>query len=209
MVSAISRLAQAATVSNPSRPLQGLAGAVLLQNLSWDALEKLDVDLVGTGARLTYLDGYLEIMSPPSEAHEVPKKTIAQLLEAYMRLKQIRFYGRGSTTIGLKTLGARKEPDESYCIGERKQIPDFALEVTVTSGGIDVLEIYKRVGVSEVWFWEDGVILIYCLREAGYELVNKSELLPNLDIRSLEFHSRMADQYDAINAFIESLNPAS
>lgn len=177
----------------------------LLSNLTWETLEKLDADLAETGAQLTYLDGCLEIMAPLSDAHEEPKNTLGQLLEIYMRVKNIRFYGRGSTTIGTKELGARKEPDESYCLGTRKSVPDLAIEVIVTSGGIDTLEIYRRVGVSEVWFWQDGVISVYCLRSTGYDLVSKSELLPELDLRSLEFYSRMADQYDAVNDFMQSL----
>jgi Uma2 family endonuclease len=180
-------------------------GAAFLSNVTWETLEKLDADLAETGARLTYLDGYLEIMAPLSDAHEEPKKTLGQVLEMYMRTKDIRFYARGSTTIGMKELGARKEPDESYCLGTRKLVPDLAIEVTVTSGGIDTLEIYRRIGVREVWFWEDGVISVYCLRSTGYELVSKSELLPELDLRSIEFYSRMADQYDAVNAFMRSM----
>ena len=180
-------------------------GVVLLSNVTWETLEKLDADLAQTGARLTYLDGCLEIMAPLSEEHEEPKKTLSQLVEIYMRMKDIRFYARGSTTIGMKELGARKEPDESYCLGTRKSVPDLAIEITVTSGGIDTLEIYRRVGVREVWFWEDSVISVYCLRSTGYELVSKSELLPELDLRLIEFYSRMADQYDALNAFMRSM----
>ncbi|MFB2838301.1 Uma2 family endonuclease [Floridanema evergladense] len=182
-----------------------VTSGALLSNVTWETLLKLDADLTGTGARLTYLDGCLEIMSPLSDDHEEPKKTLGQLLEIYLRMKNIRFYARGSTTIGKKELGARKEPDESYCLGTRKAVPDLAIEVIVTSGGIDVLEIYRRVGVREVWFWQDGVISVYCLREKGYELVSNSEVLPELDLRSLEFYSRMADQYDAVNAFMNFL----
>lgn len=182
------------------------AGGALFSNVSWEELEKLDAELEGTRTRLVYLDGWLEIMAPVSEAHEEPKKTVCQLVEIYMRRKGIRFYGRGSTTIGFKELGARKEPDESYCLGERKPIPDLAIEVIVTSGSIDVLEIYRRIGVREVWFWQDGVISVYCLRSSGYERVSQSELLPDLNIESLELHSRMADQYDAVNAFIQTLD---
>jgi Uma2 family endonuclease len=180
-------------------------GATFLSNVTWETLEKLDADLADTGARLTYLDGCLEIMAPFSEEHEESRNTLDQLLEMYMRTKDIRFYARGSTTIGMKELGARKEPDESYCLGTRKSVPDLAIEITVTSSGIDTLEIYRRIGVREVWFWEDGVISVYCLRSNGYELVSKSELLPELDLRSIEFYSRMADQYDAVNAFMRSM----
>jgi Uma2 family endonuclease len=204
-------------VSTPLRSLQTpqlrltqapLAGNVLLPNVTWEMMEQLDTELAQTGARLTYLDGTLEIMAPLSEAHEEPKKTLALILEAYMRSQNIRFYGRGSTTLGIKSLGARKEPDESYCLGDRKPIPDLALEITVTSGGINVLEIYRRISVQEVWFWEDGVLTIYCLRETDYELVSQSELLAKLDLRLLEFCSRMADQYDAVTRFLDQTKSA-
>jgi Uma2 family endonuclease len=189
------------------------SSVALLSDVTWETLAKLDEDMAGTGARLTYLDGLLEIMAPLSDEHETPKKTCAQLIEAYMRVKKIRFYASGSATLGMKAVGARKEPDESYSLGEHKSIPDLAIEITTTSGGIDVLEIYQRIGVQEVWFWEDGVIEVYVLLSpsaqaelsTGYELVRQSELLPNLDLRSLEFHSRMADQYDAVEAFIQTI----
>ena len=186
-----------------------LSSNTVLPNVTWITLEKLDVDLEGTGARLIYLDGFLEIMAPLSDEHEEPKKRLAQLLEAYMRFQKIRFYAKGSMTIGMKELGARKEPDESYCIGQYCPLPNLVLEITVTSRGIDVLEIYRRIGVQEVWFWEDGLISIYTLRPSGYELILRSELLRELDIRSLEFHSRMGDQFDAINCFIDGLQNAS
>jgi Uma2 family endonuclease len=188
----------------PIASLHATANTVL-RDVTWETLERLDIDLDSTGARFVYLDGWLEIMSPPSEAHETPKCGLGQLLEVYMRTKKIRFYGRGSTTIGMKSLGARKEPDASYCLGRQKDIPDLAIEITVTSGGVDVLEIYRRIGVSEVWFWKKGVISIHCLRESEYECVMGSELLPDLDIQSIEFHLNMPDQYDAVNAFIETL----
>jgi hypothetical protein len=69
---------------------------------------------------------------------------------------------------------------------------------------VDVLELYRRIGVAELWFWKK-VISIYCLRELRYGCVMRSELLPELDIRSIEFHLNMPDQYDAVNTFIETL----
>jgi Uma2 family endonuclease len=187
-------------LQNPRSPRS--PGSAVFYNVTWAQLEALDAELAGTRARITYLDGTLELVTVLTAEAEECRKTLALLVQAYMRLKKIRFYGKGSTTIGMKELGARKEPDESYCLGERKSIPDLAIEVTVSNGGIEVLEIYRRIGVQEVWFWEDGVIDIHALRSNGYQLIQQSELLPGLDIRSLEFHSRMADQYDAVNAFL-------
>jgi Uma2 family endonuclease len=185
---------------------QGEPDPIVLYNVTWEQLEQLDTILADTGARFTYLDGILEIMSPPSEAHEEPKSTVSSLVEVFLRETDIRFYIQGSLTQGKKKDGARLEPDESYSIGIKKSVPDLAIEVTVNSGGINKLVIYARLKVPEVWFWEDGMIEIYCLREHGqYEKTSQSELLPDLNIELLAEHSRMADQYDAIQSFIKIL----
>ncbi|MEZ2249090.1 Uma2 family endonuclease [Microcoleus sp.] len=63
----------------------------------------------------------------------------------------------------------------------KKPNPDLVIEVILTSGGLDKLEFYKRIGVREVWFWQDRLITIYHLR-AEYEKVSHSLLLPDLNI---------------------------
>jgi Uma2 family endonuclease len=185
------------------KPITSETSYVLLYNVSWEQLEQLDVALAGTSARLTYLDNILEIMSPLSDDHEDNKKTLAMLLEVYMRAKNIRFYGRGSATIGKQEDKTRREPDESYNLGTKKSIPDLILEITVTSGGINKLEIYRRLRVPEVWFWEDGLLSVYCLQGDSYIKVSKSTLLPDLDLDLLAKYARMADQYDAVTEYSE------
>lgn len=179
---------------------------VVLYNVSWEQMEQLDINLAGTSARLTYLDGILEIMSPISDDHEEAKSTVSRLVEVYMRKKDIRFYIRGSATIGKKEDKTRREPDESYNLETKKPIPDLIVEITVTSGGINKLEIYKRLGVPEVWFWEDGVLSVYSLQENGYIKVSKSILLPDLDLELLAQYSRMADQYDAVKEYSQVIS---
>ena len=72
--------------------------------------------------------------------------------------------------------------------------------------GLNKLAVYARLNIQEVWFWEDGTIEIYCLREDGiYDKVTSSELIPDLDIELVAEHSRMADQYDAIQSFIQKI----
>ena len=174
---------------------------VLLYDVSWEQLEQLDINLFGTGARLTYLDGILEIMSPLSDEHEDSKKTLAMLVEVYMRIKNIRFYSRGSATLGKRENKTRREPDESYNLGTKKLTPDLIVEITVTSGGINKLEIYRRLGIPEVWFWEDGLLFVYCLQASEYQKVDNSALLPDLNLELLAKYSRMADQFDAVNEY--------
>lgn len=177
----------------------------LIHNVSWAQLEEIDRALEDWGIRLAYLDGTLEIM-PLSEEHEDYKSTLALLLEAYMRARSIRFYKRGSATLGDQELGARKEPDESYSIGTRKPYPDLILEVVITSGGVNVLEGYRRMGVREVWFWEDGVLDFYLLRSEGYEKTNRSELLPDLPIDTFLKYVSYHDQYDAVTDFLTEIS---
>ncbi|MEG3900117.1 MULTISPECIES: Uma2 family endonuclease [unclassified Microcoleus] len=175
-----------------------------LIEVSWSQFETLEAAFESVGGiKFAYLDGILEIMTVSLE-HEETKSTLSVLLEAYLREKSIRFYIKGGPTLGSKELGARKEPDESYNLQTKKAIPDLAIEVVFTSGGIDKLQLYKRLGIPEVWFWEDGVLSIYYLREE-YEKVDRSELLPELDIALLVRYVTYFDQYDAVTEFIKAL----
>ena len=190
-------------MSSPAleKPTTSETSYILLYNVSWEKLEQLDIALAGTSARLTYLDGILEIMSPLSDDHEDNKKTLAMLLEVYMRMKNIRFYGRGSATIGKKEDKTRRKPDEYYNLGTKKPIPDLILEITVTSGGINKLEIYQRLRVPEVWFWEDGLLSVYCLQSDNYIKINQSNLLPDLNLDLLAKYALISDQYDAVTEY--------
>jgi Uma2 family endonuclease len=179
--------------------------ATLVHNVSWQQLEELDRALSKFGRfRLAYLDGTLELM-PVSNDHEDFKKTIAILLEAYMRAIGVRFYGRGAPTMGSQAQGARKEPDESYNIETRKAYPDLVIEVVFTSGGVDKLEIYRRLGVREVWFWEDGVLAIYQLTDDRYTQIVNSGLLPQLPIETFLRYVTYHDQYDAVTEFLAEI----
>jgi hypothetical protein len=87
-----------------------------------------------------------------------------------------------------KTGAASTQADESYCLGDFKPIPDLSIEVVYTSGGINKLAQYQALGVLEVWFWEDGTLALYHLRQTGYERIATSELpgLESLDIKLLK-----------------------
>jgi Uma2 family endonuclease len=173
----------------------------MTSGVSWEAYEALLVAIGdSSGYRLTYLQGILEIMSP-SRSHEIDKKNIARLLEAYLEENRIRFWGLGSTTLKQEDRQAGKEPDECYCIGSNKYIPDLAIEVVYTSGGIDTLEIYQRLGVSEVWFWQNNQFTVYRLQGDRYQQVLQSELLPNLNLSLLSQYAIISDPLEAIVAW--------
>ena len=179
---------------------------ITLYDISWEKFEAIASLLEDTKIRLTYLDGNLDIMSP-SPAHEESKGTVGLLLETYLRHIGRRFYRTGGYTLGSREDGARGEPDESYNLDFVKPIPDIAIEVVITSGGVNKLEKYRRWGVPEVWFYQKQRVFIYHLHASKYEQVDKSKFLPELDINLLVRCLNMPDQYDATIAFTQALQP--
>ncbi|MGI2903889.1 Uma2 family endonuclease [Tolypothrix sp. VBCCA 56010] len=175
---------------------------VILRDISWEQFKGIEAQLKDNrNVRLSYLSGILEIMSPIGDKHEKVKTTLGYLLEAYMRVKGIRFYGRGGFTLEEQGT-ASGTPDESYCIGTDKETPDIVIEIIVTSGTINRKELYKPKKVPEVWFWKSNEIKIFRLTEQSeYEEVDRSGFFPDLDPNLLLQYIAMPDQYDAVQEF--------
>ncbi|NJL88988.1 MAG: Uma2 family endonuclease [Coleofasciculaceae cyanobacterium SM2_1_6] len=200
------------TLDIPQAELEKLMAATVteqrisLYDVSWEQYEMI-LHMRGdrSSPRLSYCQGHLELMTTSSE-HETNKKLIARLLELYALEKNLDLYSYGSVT--LRNAFERKglEPDESYCLGSRKDIPDLAIEVIITSGGIDKLAIYQGLGVAEVWFWQEKKFTIYHLRQNDYELIKTSELLPNLDLSFLATFVTPASEPQALREFRRTIS---
>jgi Uma2 family endonuclease len=189
--------------------IQRTTQSSLIEGVSWESFEAIEAAFVEVaGVRLAYLDGVIEIM-PISNEHEELKSTIGCLLEVYLRAKGIRYYVRGGPSLGQKDDAARRQPDESYNIGAKKDRADIAIEVVFTSGGIDKLECYKRFGIPEVWFWQDGSLRLYALGDGTYRQIFVSQFLPELDLGQLVTAANLPDQYDAVTAYMNSLSKAN
>jgi Uma2 family endonuclease len=162
------------------------------------------------GVRLFYFNGTIEILMP-SRAHEIFSDVFHVLLSLYLLHSGIDFLGTGSADQEAEGISAA-QPDRAYCIGGIKPVPDLSIEVVFSSGGIDKLARYQAIGVPEVWFWEDGVLMLYCLRSSGYERVERSEL-PGLDGLDLDLFKRCllmgetstAEAMNAMNAYLEQV----
>jgi Uma2 family endonuclease len=179
---------------------------VTLNDVSWSDFE-LILQIRGdrAGVRMTYLNGVLELMSP-SVDHEGIKKTIARLLEAYADEKGIPFNGFGSWTLKNPGRARALEPDECYSLSlGRPTRPDLAIEVVWTSGGIDKLEVYRGLGVGEVWFWREGVIEVWSLEAERYERRERSVLLADLDLVELARHIDAENQTESVTRYRQTL----
>lgn len=179
---------------------------VYLEGVSWQQYEAL-LSTLGDdfpSLRMSYSNGTLEIMTT-SPLYERLKTLIGMLIEAYLQEARIRFYGIGSATFRKEVQEKGLEPDECYCIGAKKDFPDLAVEIVLSSGIVNKFDIYKGLGISEIWVWESGKITLYHLREYGHEQMKKSELLPNCDVELLAQHMNFEDEYDAIMSYREAL----
>jgi len=179
---------------------------VFLWNVSWEHYEAL-VAMRGESSRprIAYLKGAVELMSPGT-AHETDKKRLARLIEAWSEEAEIDLDGVGSWTLENEELERAVEPDECYIVCDRHKttpkVPDFAIEVIYTSGCIDKLEIYRALGVREVWLWEDDALAFHVLRGSRYVKAQRSTLVPTLDpkliARFVRFEGRQVEAVRAL-----------
>ena len=157
--------------------------------------------------RIAFLEGALELTSP-SKDHERIKSYIGCLIEAYALERNIDLSPYGSWTLKQAPKQAGLEPDECYLVGDQQRdTPDLAIEVVWTSGGIDKLEIYRRLGVGEVWRWKDSRIEIHVFRGKRYEMSERSTLFPDLDVQLLVSFLDHPTALQAVKAFREALRP--
>jgi Uma2 family endonuclease len=160
---------------------------VYLPNVSWEDYERIDA-LRGDRSepRLTYVEGMLELMSP-SPLHESDKKKLARIFEAYLEHLGIPAEGVGSWTVKNKKKKLGAEADECYVlttapVGPSVKAPDLVIEVVYSSGSLDKLEVWRKLGAKEVWRWQRGELAVFVRRGDGFGETRRSGLVPALDL---------------------------
>lgn len=123
-------------------------------------------------------------MSPPGP-HEDFKTIIARLLEAWAEERDVDLDGRGGQTFRKEAQERGLEPDECYAVGPFGEIPDLAIEIVMSNPLVDKLDAYAGLGVPEVWVYRSGALQVHRLVDQRYELRDRSELLPGLDVAHL------------------------
>lgn len=149
---------------------------------SWEGFKLIQQGLrESPGARLAYYDGTIEILMP-GETHEIFAHIIGYLVTTFLLERGVAFVPTRQKDQEREGV-ASVQADESYCLGGAKPIPDLSIEVVFSSGGSGKLKRYQALGVPEVWFWEDGTLTLYHLRETGYEQIERSELPGLADLK--------------------------
>jgi len=176
--------------ATPSEQAQdrSLDQRLVYSGLTWEQFKLIQSGFGNsTGVRLSYYQGAIEILMP-GRAHETVSRFICVLISIFCLENNIEFEPTGSMTQEREG-EVSIEPDESYCFGRSKPIPDLVIEVVFTSGNPKKLPRYQVLGVPEVWFWQDGVFSLYRLRDRNYEPISHSEI-PELAALDIDLLSR-------------------
>jgi Uma2 family endonuclease len=180
---------------------------VVMYGVTWAHFEaQLALRGDASSPRISYLDGAMELMSP-SKDHERVKSYIGRLIECFALETGLDLSPYGGWTLKKAPKQAGVEPDECYLLGsdQTRQTPDLVIEVVWTSGGIDKLEAYRRLGVSEVWFWKSDTVQIYLLEGDAYVPSAISKGLPKLDLALLVSFLEHPTAMQAVRAYRDAL----
>ena len=175
---------------------------VLLHELNWSQYEALRA-MRGDRPipRIAFLDGDLEL-TRPSRNHEAIKSQLGRLLEAWAEERGVDLQSYGSWTLEGAAVQRAVEPDECYVVGAQpRDVPDLAIEVVWTSGGVDKLAIYASLEVGEVWVWQAGAVSVHVLRDGAYLRAARSALLPGLILDEMLRFVAVPNQSAAVRAW--------
>jgi Uma2 family endonuclease len=204
-------MAEPAVATPPTSERLPADGIVVLRGASWADYQRL-LAIRGERSvpRITYLEGVLELMSP-SRPHESIKSMIGRLLETWCLERGVDVSPYGSWTHQSEADERGVEPDECYVLGDDPEPErcDLAIEVVWTRGAVDKIEVYRKLGVRELWIWKAGALAVYSLEGDSYVTVERSQLFPTLDLAELLTFVDVKPTTRAVREYREKLRAAA
>lgn len=156
---------------------------IVLSQVSWQTFKALLADMGNhRSSRLTYNQGTLQIKMP-SRLHEIINRLLARIVTTLTEELGLNVIDLGSTTLEREDLAQGAEPDTCFYIQNANLLegldpeipenlpPDLVIEVDITSPSTRRIDVYRALGISEVWCYtkKEGV-KVYLLRgNQGYE----------------------------------------
>ena len=196
-ISSQNRLVSDAKDHRVSSP-KSRSNQIVLNHISWQQYEVL-LETLGdrSSTRMAYDDGSLEIMTPLPE-HEYFSDSLGDAVKDIADELDIDYDCYGSTTWKQELKKAGVEPDQCFYIQNEPLIrgklsfdlatdppPDLAIEVDYSSKSLARFPIYARLGVPEIWRYDDGKLTIHLLDGDQYYESKTSLAFPNLPIQEL------------------------
>lgn len=179
----------------PIKPEQHFTHA----GMTWDEFKVVQSLFEAPGVRVSYFQGEVELLTL-SDLHGIIAGNLGFLLELYMTELDLDFFGTEDYTIEAVGL-ASAQADKSYCFGERRSVPDLAVEIVIKGERETKLKRYAALGVLEVWFWINQRINAYRLDGEEYVPIQRSGWVPDLDLQHLAQCAAIERRRDAIKAW--------
>lgn len=200
-----------ATRSRPSRargeravrpPERGDAETrIVLRGIGWEVYDALSNALPdGTPVRMTYDGKDLEIMTT-SGFHDFFKYLVGLFVHEVAMALGVPMLGLGQTTWKRPRLARGLEADESfYFLPEKIPVamatirrkstniadypdPDLAIEIDISPPTVDREEVYRKLRIGEVWYFDGEHVRIEQLGDDGaYTVASRSRFLPIKDV---------------------------
>ena len=178
-------------------------GRFVLYGIDWPTYRRLREAPEHAGYRFTFdgPTGRLEVQVANGPFHESICRLLAYFVMTFRQHGGPPFWPTGAVTLDREDLDRGLDCDESFYLRTRdgapdldantldlsggRRPPDLAIEVDVTSRGVDKLPIYAALGVPEAWVWDaaDGSLVARRLSGSGeYEIVADSVALPGFPL---------------------------
>jgi len=181
---------------------------VTLHGISWQTYLHLMAELGDhRAARLAYAQGVLEI-TMPSDRHETYKKLLERMIETLTEELNVPAKSFGATTLNRADLEHGAEPDSCYYVQHVQQIagrhidlamdppPDLIVEIHIASSSSRRMEIYRQLGVPELWRYLGGRVQIYQLHNGEYTPCDHSPSLPLVSTAVINQFLQQAETQD-------------
>lgn len=202
---------------------------VTVEPVTWDEYERLmDArEEAGRRIRLTFDQGRLEIM-PTSLTHELLKKILAILIEAWQEETGGKYIPGGNVTVKSEAKARGFEPDECYYVQNcarmvgRRELdletdppPDLVIEAEVSRTAAGRLPVFAGLGVPEVWRYDGDRVVVLLLTPGGtYQESAVSRAIPTFPFAEVPRFVAMVAEEDyatisrAFRAWVRSLPSA-
>lgn len=196
-------------------------GTLILPEVSWEEYERLLEELGESNrVRVSYNQGRLEIMTL-SPIHEMYKDLLLRIADSVAVETGIVLETRGSTTFKEKSFAQGAEPDTCFYVQNASRViglrkidlnvdppPDVVVEIDIGHESPRKPEIYRNLGVAEVWRYDEQRLQMLRLTDAGYVETSVSEAFPGLTAEALTLaleDSKTQGQSAALRAFRQGL----
>jgi Uma2 family endonuclease len=190
---------------------------VVLHHVTWQTYQALLADMgEHRSTRLAYDRGTLEIKMP-SKLHELINRLLERIITTLTEELGMSVLSLGSTTFDFEDVEKGVEPDSCFYIQNADRVnpednappqdfpPDLVVEVDITSSSRSRLNIYKSMGVPEIWRYSRQGLAILQLHQEEYVECEYSSTFEQLSVEILQQFLERGKQSKNHNSLINEL----